>query len=272
MIDKCIVVEKVSREIIYFIDNRKKKLKSSAHETMSINPLLLPIIYDLHGFKDFNELSKYLVSAHLMVGHSTGFGKLIDEKILPNVFGTIKLTKELRKKNPPLSNSCFDEIDHLIPKGDQKYSLLSLKAGRWTIQLTMAVQLNKSFNEILSSYSEMFEEITVGVFYGKEDSLTDKYDILRGINRGANHDVFDLTDRVFVKSGREFWEWVNGGEKNTQAWVLEGILQGIRKSNSSMEFSSFLENFNESVKNKYNDYVQQDGGIDWPELLKNISG
>ncbi len=68
----------------------------------------------------------------------------------------------------------------MVPK-----ELLSLKAGKWTIQLTMAMQLNTSFNEIITNHPGLCKKIIVGVFYGKADDLTDKYEILRGIKPGS---------------------------------------------------------------------------------------
>ena len=216
------VVNETSKWIQWWVNQRKGKLKNHLSGTMSVNPFMLPVIFDIHNISSFEELGELLIGSHLMTGHSTGFGKLVDEKILPNVFKTIKLDKAYRSKHSPLHKSMFDEIDHIIELPNGKNSLLSLKAGKWTIQLTMAVQLNKSFEEILSNHGDIYEKIVVGVFYGKKDDLTDKYDILRGINRGANHDVTDLTEHVDVCSGAEFWKWINNGEEKTQDWVMEG--------------------------------------------------
>ena len=195
----------------WWIKQRRNKLIKELNGTMSFNPFMMPFLFDYHNLHSFEDLADLTLASHLMVGHSTGFGKLIDEKILPHVFGAQKLDAAFRRRNPPFSNSCFDEIDHIVTRDDGSKELLSLKAGKWTIQLTMAVQLNTAFNEILDTYPDVADSIVVGVIYGKEEDLTDKYDILRGINRGANHDVIDVTDHVTVYSGREFWSWLSGG-------------------------------------------------------------
>ena len=207
-----------------------------------------------------------------MIGHSTGFGKLIDEKILPQVFGTEKLTGSYRRSNYPFIESCFNEIDHIIRRGNGNVDLLSLKSGRWTIQLTMAMQLNHAFNKIITDFDNNFAQIVVGVSYGTTETLTDKYDILRGINRGANHNVIDLTDRVFVYAGREFWTWLNDGIEDTQDWLLEGIEEGILRSNPREEGGQLLENFNRSVSRLYQPYIRSDGTVAWDELLRDING
>lgn len=270
--DKNDIVQGTATWIDWWTEQRKRKLREELSGTMTINPFLLPILFELHNISDFGELSDFLVGSHLMNGHNTGFGKLIDEKILPQVFGTEKLTASYRLRNRPFINACFNEIDHIIRRDNGDVDLLSLKAGRWTIQLTMAMQLNYAFNEIMRDFGEEFSQISVGVFYGRAETLTDKYDILRGINRGANHNLFNLSDRVFVYAGREFWTWLNNGIEETQDWLLEGIREGISRSNPREEGGQLLESFNRSVSTIYEKYIHQDGTIAWDELLRDING
>lgn len=273
------VIEGVSKQIFWWMGERQKKLIELRHETMSVNPFLLPLIFGIHQFHNFDELAEFLVAAHLSTGYATGFGKLIDEKILPRVFGTIKLDKAMRRTFP-LTISSFDEIDHIIKGGNGSHSkLLSLKAGRWTIQLTMAVQLNKAFKELIDLRDSknlgefIFDEIAVGVFYGTNDTLTDKYDILRGINRGANHDVTDITEHVHVYAGREFWAWLNDGEQETQEWVLEGIIQGFTISEREMgSLAELLVSFRREFSQQFQSYILPDDTIDWQAIIKNING
>lgn len=273
------IVDKVATEVVWWLTERKKKLTELRHETMAVNPFLLPLIFGIHSFRDFDELAEFLVAAHLSTGYATGFGKLIDEKILPRVFNTIKLDKSARR-TPPLGMSIFDEIDHIIkPAGASAAKLLSLKAGRWTIQLTMAVQLNKAFNELLHMRDQkklkgfMFDEIAVGVFYGTEATLTDKYDILRGINRGANHDVVDITKSVHVYAGRQFWTWLNNGETRTQEWVLEGIQKGFNTAEKSIgSLGDLLDSFRKEFSQQFRAFVRPDKTIDWEGIIKKING
>jgi len=185
----------------------------------------------------------------------------MDEKILPRVFGTTKLDAPFRRQSKIYSKSCFDEVDHLIQRKNRLPDILSLKAGKWTIQLTMAVQLNAAFSEIRNHHKNAFGQIAVGVFYGTKEGLTDKYDILRGINRGKNHDVVDLTDQVFVYAGREFWSWLNDGEDNTQDWVMQGIKRGLSEDNSRQECGELLKRFESTVEKKYQKYFQSNKEI-----------
>ncbi len=276
---KAQVVSQVSNQIVWWMGERQKKLVQLRHETMSVNPFLLPLVFGIHNFQNFDELAEFLVAAHLSTGYATGFGKLIDEKILPQVFGTTKLDKATRKKHP-FSLSVFNEIDHIIlPPGGKPAKLLSLKAGRWTIQLTMAVQLNRTFEELLNLRASKklgaftFDEIAVGVFYGTKDTLTDKYDILRGINRGANHDVKDVREHVHVYAGREFWAWLNNGESQTQEWVLEGILQGFATAEKSIgSFTDLLASFRREFSQQFQAFVRDDKSIDWESIIRKING
>jgi hypothetical protein len=273
------VINGVSDQIIWWMGERQRKLVELRHQTMSLNPFLLPLVFGIHEFKNFDELAEFLVAAHLSTGYATGFGKLIDEKILPQVFGTIKLNKAARQ-NWPLSLSVFDEVDHIIPAAQGKSSkLLSLKAGRWTIQLTMAVQLNKAFKELIQLRDSKnlgmitFDEIAVGVFYGTKETLTDKYDIVRGINRGANHDVTDLQEYVKTYTGREFWSWLNFGEEQTQEWVLEGILHGFTTAERSIgSLAELLAEFRKQFSQQFQSFVREDETIDWYAIIRKING
>ena len=153
------VVSGVKERTQWWIGQRRGKLEDQLNETMSINPFMMPFLFDYHNLDSFEDLADLIIVSHLMTGHNTGFGKLIDEKILPNVFGAKKLDSNFRKKTHPFNEACFDEIDHLIEREDGTKELLSLKAGKWTIQLTAAVQLNTSFNEILNQYPNTADNI-----------------------------------------------------------------------------------------------------------------
>ena len=267
------VVDGVKVWTKWWINQRRVKLEEQLSESMSVNPFLLPFLFDYHDLDDFDGLADLIIASHLMIGHGTGFGKLIDEKILPNVFNTLKLDSTYRKKTQPYLEAAFNEIDHLIIRPDGTKELLSLKAGKWTIQLTMAMQLNTSFNEILTTHPGLCNKIVVGVFYGKADDLTDKYDILRGINRGANHNVIDIQQYVEIYSGRDFWKWLNEGAEATQEWVLRGIIEALEESKIQETSKELLEKFKASVVAKYEtDVREEDGSLNWYKLLKKING
>jgi hypothetical protein len=266
------IINEVKICTVWWVKERRKKLEEQLTETMAVNPFVLPFFFDYHGIESFEELADLILAAHLLIGHNTGFGKLIDEKILPNVFGTRKLTADYRKRNIELLDACFNEIDHIVQRPDGNSELMSLKAGKWTIQLTMAMQLNTAFNEILTKYPKIAAKIVVGVFYGKGDDLTDKYEILRGINRGAKHNVIDLTKSVEVHSGRAFWTWLNNGEIHTQEWVLEGIIAGVRESKISEISKKLLQEFRNGFVKKYHDVREEDGSLNWFKLLEKING
>ena len=246
----------------WWIGKRREKLINGLSDTMSVNPFLAPFLFDYHDLQDFQEYVNLIIASHLVTGHNTGFGKLVDEKFLPNVFSTTKLDAAFRRENIPFDQPCFNEIDHIVKMGDGTTKLLSLKAGRWSIQLTMAVQLNAAFNEILTEYHDTCDEIVVGVFYGKAETLTDKYDILRGINRGADHNVFNLQDKVSIYAGREFWKWLSGGNNDAQEWVLEGIITALAEEKIHKTAKGLLDQFRKSVGNRYNKFLNAEGKLD----------
>ena len=257
---------------LWWIDQRKSKLEKQLSDTMTVNPFLMPFLFDFHGLDSFEQLVDLIVAAHLITGHNTGFGKLIDEKILPNVFGSTKLDREFRAANPPFNNSSFDEIDHLIERPDGTIELLSLKAGKWTIQLSMARQLNTAFSEILRFYSHITNHIVVGVFYGSKDDLTDKYDLIRGINRGANHHLQDLQENVSVYTGNTFWDWL-GNNENVQESVLNGIMDAVEEANIKESNRELLAGFKNRIAIQYDNMSKDDvtGERDWLKLLLNIN-
>ena len=113
-ITKEAVLAGVSKWVEWWVGNRRNKLIKLNHESHAINPFLLPIIMSMHGFASIRDLAFFMLSGHLVEGHATGFGKLIDEKILSNVFGTIMVDRKFRKDNPEYQASQFDNIDHIV--------------------------------------------------------------------------------------------------------------------------------------------------------------
>jgi len=272
LVSKDSIIEIVRKETSWMVEQRMNKLQEELHSSMSISPFLLPILYDLHHANNFAELGELLLAGHLMIGHFTSFGKLIDEKVLPKVWGTKKLDAKFRDSTTPFKESCFNDIDHLVPRIDAKPVLLSLKSSRWTINLSAAKELNTAFYELLERHLDEYDEIIVGVFNGTQEGLSDKYDILRGINRGKVHDVKDITSHVKVLAGRHFWSWMNGGEMATQDWILDGILEGLRDVNCREACRELLVNYATAFNRSYEQHLNQDGTINWYGLLSEING
>jgi hypothetical protein len=256
---------------IWWYGQRIRKLKDLAHSTMSTNPFLLPFLMAFHGKNSLDQLASLNVASHLMAGHHTGFGKLIDEKILPEVFSTSKLDANFRRNNG-LTDSCFDDVDHIVQNGDKR-SLLSLKASRWTIQLGQALTLNRNFSEIQEkkrNADHAFDEIVIGVFYGDYQGLTDKYYLACGIKRtkgAANHDLIDVSDYARVLAGRDFWSWLNGGEADTDSWVLSGLTSGFKKAFDRNSSEMLLDQYGKG----YEESISDDGEIDIFRILRKIN-
>lgn len=266
------VIAGVKRETIWWIGQRATKVASEAHASMEINPFLAPLMSALHGFSTPWELIEFMLNGHFYIGHGTGFGKLIDEKILPNVFRTQKLSKAARRDGG-MQDACFDNIDHIVDRDGLRY-LLSLKAGRWTIQLGQAVQLNKSFQALIerrAQGSTAFESIVVGTFYGTESRLTDKYNVLRGTDKGASHDVVDISGDVSVYAGRKFWTWL-GGHTDTQEWVMIGILEAVAERRAQTESAlATTAQVEASVTQRFGAMTELTSVEDWLTFLRAVN-
>lgn len=271
--DRAAVVSGIRSQAEWWLDERLKKIKQEKHDTMEVNPFMAPLVSALHGHADFIALAEFLLGGHFVIGHATGFGKLVDEKILPKVFGTTKLDKATRRGGL-FERSCFDNIDHVVHK-DGKAVLLSLKASRWTIQLGQAVELNKSFKvirDLFAAGEHAHDQVVIATFYGTADNLTDKYRLVRGISLGANHDVHDLQDYVTVLAGQEFWSWL-GDHEDTQLWVMEGIQEAIDARQESLkEAQALMAEFRNSFARRYATFIDADGLIDWVGILKATNG
>lgn len=270
------VISGVATLVKWWVGNRRKKLLELRHDTHAVNPLLLPIIMNMHGFSSFRDLAAFMLAGHLVEGHATGFGKLIDEKVL-GLFGTQKLDKAFRRENPEFTRHEYDNVDHLVPRPGAPPDLLSLKAGKWSIQLGQAVQLNRSFQVVVERRNAghvNYGRLVVGVFYGTAESLTDKYSIICGAKTtGAKHDVSDLTEHIDILAGRPFWTWLNAGEAQTQDWILDGIIQGFEAA--VREYGPLTEPFDEfitSFADTFSRHIDRRGKVDWHGLLKEING
>ena len=270
------IESETNKLIRWWLNRRLKKLESLSSESMALNPFLAPIVMGLHGLNDFGELAGFLLGGHLSGGHNTGFGKLMDEKLLSQTFGTAKLTPRFRAANRLLLDPAFDEIDHLVPRPDGTAALLSLKSSKWTIQLTMAVQLNRQFQQFVEHRRHGlldFSDIMIGVMYGTSDTLTDKYDIARGINTGASHDVKDLTEHVHVSAGRDFWMWINYGEEQTQDWLIAAILAAVSEfQRENPGVAERTTEYRHAFVNQFSSRIDDDGSIDWANILRDING
>ncbi len=192
---------------------------------------------------------------------------------MPLVFGTTRLNKAYRKEHPPLDEPMFGVIDHIATRPDGSTVLLPLKAGRWSIQLGQALNMNNSFARILESRDEEridFDKIVIGVLYGTEAGLTDKFQIARGI---GDHDLVDIRDDVEIQVGRGFWSWLNGGVDETQHWVLEGLMLAMQEARAELgSASQDVENYRLSYQLQLERHSRPDGTIDWHSLLREING
>ena len=125
---------------------------------------------------------------------------------------------------------------------------------------------------VFPTWHKLYSKIHYIAKHFKKEGLTDKYDILRGINRGANHDVIDVTNKVYVYSGREFWAWLNYGEQETQEWILTGIIDALKEEKIHQTASALLKEFTDGVVAKYENDIRDGNTLDWYKFLNKING
>jgi hypothetical protein len=181
----------------------------------------------------------------------------------------IKLDKATRRDRG-LEDARFDAIDHMMIVEDGEAVLFSQKSSKWTIQLSQAKEMNAAFFEIQQN-DEWVRSIVVGITYGNSGDLTDKYDIIRGINRGANHEVHNLRDYVQSLVGRDFWCFINDGQQDTHLWVFDGFERGIADARLHERSQSLLREFEQAVSALFTDVLNTDGTINKRDFLESVN-
>ncbi len=264
------IIAGTANETGLFLARRLRKLRTEISGVLNINPFLMCALQDFHQITDQAALAKFMLNWHLGNGHATGFGKMIDEKILPNVFQTTRLDSTFRNV-PPYNTEPFDDIDHLVHRSDGEYRL-SLKASSWTIQYGQAMGLYRNFHA-LGQERQQGAGIVLGVFYGHKGLLTDKYRIVRGDNV-RRQDILTPLDYVQVKAGAEFWTWLNDDRTDTQDAVMQGIMKGVKdfsRDNPTMAqvVGGAAALLVKELRKKYE--LPEDGTIDWLVLLHAIN-
>lgn len=270
MVGRHHIIEKTAIETALFLGRRLRKLRTEISGVLNINPFLLRALKDFHQINDQRSLADFMLIWHLGGGHATSFGKMVDERLLPNVFATIRLDSTFRHQNP-YNTPPFDDIDHLVNRRDGQY-LLSLKASSWTIQYGQAMGLYRNFTELGQQHLQG-RGVVVGVFYGHKGLLTDKYRIVCGENV-RRQDVLQRLPHVAVKAGQKFWSWLNDDEEATQDWLLEGIEAGVAQFSSNTPDTAQVvggagQQLVRELRTKYN--LPEDGSIDWSFLLHAVN-
>ncbi|MGL6097033.1 MAG: hypothetical protein ACRC7O_14715 [Fimbriiglobus sp.] len=101
------VVSITATEVRLWINERLAKFRNLDHDTMAVNPFMAPVLMKLHSHVAFRELANLLLDGHVMGGHATGFGKLVDEKLMAKLFGSTKRNKQFRAKKPAVPRAAL---------------------------------------------------------------------------------------------------------------------------------------------------------------------
>lgn len=205
----------VAQEVHGFLRRREEVVRRLRLESLNVNPFLLRLVRRFHGLDSAEAIVSYLVDARLHSGEETAYGWLVD-LFLPPIFGAstpVEREDEYKWEG-------FKEIDKEVirpnPKdGLERRHLISLKAGPWTINDTMAQRMARNVEE-LQRYGS--DPVVYGVTYGRPEQLSNKPGIVKA----------DFPDEhVAVLVGRQFWDWL-AGYSNAHLDILNGIADGER--------------------------------------------
>lgn len=203
----------VAEEVQGFLRRREQTFRRLRLQDLNVNLFLLRLVRRFHSLDTPEAIVSYLVDGRLHSGEETAYGWLVD-LFLPPIIGAS--TPEEREDEYKWEG--FKEIDKEVvrpnPKdGLSRRHLVSLKAGPWTINDTMAQRMASNVEE-LQRYGP--DPVVYGVTYGRPDQLSNK----PGIVKAKFPD-----EHVAVLVGRQFWDWL-AGYPNAHLDILNGIADG----------------------------------------------
>ncbi len=210
----------IATETQEFLRRREDAVRRLRLDDLRLNPFQLRLVRRFHGLDTPARVVSYLVDGRLHAGEETAYGWLVD-LFLPPIFGAS--TPPEREQQHKWEG--FKEIDKEVVRpnpadGIPRRHLVSLKAGPWTINDTMAQRMAANVRE-LQRYGA--DPVVYGVTYGRREQLTNKPGIVKG----------EFPDElVAVLVGREFWDWL-AGYKDAHRDIMDGIADGEQAYQSS---------------------------------------
>lgn len=188
---------KLEEETYQFLKRRFKGLAEQFDDISktNFNPFLLLITAPVYNIYSPYEVAERLQLGKAYHGDDTAFGKMAEERYL-RIFGA---TTPAAKSSPkPAVRARWSPID-LELNVDGHLTLMSIKAGPWTMNQAHAAEMIRHFQEL---HDETGARILIGITYGRYRNLNNKPAV---VDRGLNSpDWFDF----FV--GKDFWEYATG--------------------------------------------------------------
>ena len=75
------------------------------------------------------------------------------------------------------------------------------------------------------------------------------------------------------RAGSAFWTWLNGGNEETQDWILDAIIQGFQAEvQQHGSFTQLFDEFVNSFAETFARHINPEGQVDWHAILREING
>ncbi len=187
----------LEEETYQFLKRRFKGLAEQFDDISktNFNPFLLLITAPVYNIFSPFEVAERLQLGKAYHGDDTAFGKMAEEKYL-KIFGAS--TPVGKTSLDPLVRNRWSPID-LEMNVEGHRTLMSIKAGPWTMNQSHAAEMIRHFGEL---HEETGARIMIGITYGRYRNLNNKPAV---VDRGlGSPNWFDF----FV--GKDFWEYATG--------------------------------------------------------------
>ncbi len=189
--------DQLEEETYQFLKRRFKGLAEQFDDISktNFNPFLLLITAPVYNIFSPYEVAERLQLGKAYHGDDTAFGKMAEEKYL-RIFGAT--TPEGKTSPDAAVRNKWSPID-LEMNVEGHRTLMSIKAGPWTMNQAHAAEMIRHFTEL---HQETGARVMIGITYGRYRNLNNKPAV---VDRGlGTPDWFDF----FV--GKDFWEYATG--------------------------------------------------------------
>lgn len=210
-----------------------------------------PYLFKAKNIQTAEELVRYVLDAFLSSQEETIFGSLMEELaifVCKRVYGGYKAEQ-----------GKFRSID-LIFQRDGKTYIVSIKSGpNWgnSDQINRMKGNFKEAKRVLKKERSNTKIIAVnGCIYGKD-------------NKSYKVDVLDREKSYYKFCGQEFWDLVSGDKEFYQRIVIP-IDKEARKRDENFR-NTYSAKINELTKDFSENYLTDDGYINWKKLIDFVS-